>query len=252
LIPVDSSSIIIARVMALSAALDAEYAPPRQRSKPDPLRRAGARIGEFPRSQFVIAVVCGTVMRHAQGNGRGVRGLLTQSVSTRVCRLDISSCTANRAGKGCGSQPKSPGGTLPPQKGGRTSPRNSRCRGWSRYEMACPASTPSGDSHPARAQRVGSGGLCRNLNRDNAGRRASRSRWSPRGPETNGRNQEARITKTSQLIELLQQDEVSSGQLSQITGWQKHSGRGFISGTLRSGSTALAGSRQIAIGLHSG
>ena len=53
------------------------------------------------------------------------------------------------------------------------------------------------------------------------------------GPETNGRKQEARITKTSQLIELLQQGEVSLAQLSQITGWQKHSVRGFISGTLR-------------------
>ena len=56
---------------------------------------------------------------------------------------------------------------------------------------------------------------------------------TPQGPETNSRNQEARITKTFQLIELLQQGEVSLGQLSQITGWQKHSVRGFISGILR-------------------
>lgn len=56
---------------------------------------------------------------------------------------------------------------------------------------------------------------------------------TPQEPETNGRNQEARITKTSRLIELLQQGGVSLRQLSQVTGWQKHSVRGFISGILR-------------------
>src|SRR5579863_577147 len=56
-------------------------------------------LGELPRSEFVIAVVCGTVMRYAQGNGRGVRSFLTQSVTARVCSLDISGGTADRAGK---------------------------------------------------------------------------------------------------------------------------------------------------------
>ena len=94
------------------------------------------------------------------------------------------------------------------------------------------AEAPAQGQKPAKAARVGAGRANVAAKKAKSGKKAKSPKKAPKGQKKAGAARDG--SKTAKVLDLLKRaGGVTAKELMKATGWQPHSVRGFLSGTIR-------------------